>query len=47
MYFHLTLKYNNDTTLKYNVRSIDTISSNVEKTQKNRHDNSIMYTKST
>ena len=31
-YLNLALKYNNDTTLKYNVRLIDTISSNVEKT---------------
>ena len=37
MYFHLTLKYNNDTTLKYNVHSIDILNSNVEKIEKNRH----------
>lgn len=37
MYFHLTLKYNNDTTLKYNVRLIDILNYNVEKIQKNRH----------
>ena len=37
MYFHLTLKYNNDTTLKYNVHSIDKGIMYVENNKNNRH----------